>query len=157
VPDTPPPPQETAPQGDWSPFDSEVQFHLTDLLYWCAELSATNIDTLLELWARSMADFEASSPFQSCQDMYSTIDSSKLGNIPWECLVTGYSGNINEHSPRWMQANYKVWYCNPEAVITMMLDNPDFEGQFDLRPYVNLDADGKCRWSNVMSGNIAWR
>jgi hypothetical protein len=37
----------------------------------------------------------------------------------------------------------------------MMLDNPDFEGQFNLHPYVDLDADGKHRWSNVMSGNIA--
>jgi hypothetical protein len=57
---TPPPPQAAALQGDWSPFDSEAQFSLADLLYWQAELSSTNIDTLLELWARSLADVDAS-------------------------------------------------------------------------------------------------
>jgi hypothetical protein len=56
-----------------------------------------------------------------------------------------------------MQTSYEVWYRNPETVISMMLDNPDFEGQFDLCPYVDLDDAGRRHWSNVMSGNIAWR
>ena len=38
-----------------------------------------------------------------------------------------------------------------------MLSNPDFEGQFDLCPYIDLDAHGKCWWNNVMLGNLAWR
>ena len=52
---------------------------------------------------------------------------------------------------------YKVWYRNPDAVISVMLGNPDFNGQFDLHPYVNLNPDGTCQWNNVMSGNLAWR
>lgn len=145
------------PQGDWSPFDSEVQFSLADLLYRRAELSTTNIDTLLELWARSLADFDVSAPFRSYQEMLSMIDLSMHGDVPWQCLVTGVSEDIDEHAPSWMQTSYEVWYRDPNAVVSMMLDNPDFEGQFDLCPYIDIDTDGNRRWSNVMSGNIAWR
>jgi hypothetical protein len=157
--DTPPPPRSTAPQGDWSPFDSEIQFKLADLLYRRAELSTTNVDTLLDLWARSLADLDldAAAPFRSYQEMLSVIDSSMLGDVPWQCMVTGGSQDINEHTPSWMKTNYEVWYRDPDTVVSMMLRNPDFEGQFDFRPYVDIGADGKRRWNNLMSGNIAWR
>jgi len=45
----PPSPQETPVQGDWMPFSSEVQFKVADLLYRRTELSASNIDLLLDL------------------------------------------------------------------------------------------------------------
>ena len=38
-----------------------------------------------------------------------------------------------------------------------MLDNPDFKGQFDYQPYVELGRKGERCWSNFMSGNFAWR
>ncbi|KAF8267076.1 hypothetical protein EI94DRAFT_1771946 [Lactarius quietus] len=105
---TPPLPHATTQQGDWSPFQSEAQFMLADLLY---------------------------------SHMYAMIDASKLGDVPWQCLNTSYNGDIDDQSPKWMQTSYKVWYCDPEAMITNMLANPDFAGQFDF---------------NVMLGNIAW-
>ena len=52
---------------------------------------------------------------------------------------------------------YEVWYHNPDAVISAMLGNPDFNGQFDLHPYVDLNPDGTCRWNDIMLGNLAWR
>ena len=42
----------------------------------------------------------------------------------------------------------------PAAVLQ---SNPDFDGQFDLCPYIDLDKHGERRWNNVMLGNIAWR
>ena len=116
-----------------------------------------NINALLELWARSLANFDADAPFRSYQEMHSIIDSSMLGNVPWKCLVTGVSGDIDEHAPSWMQKNYEVWYRDPDTVVSTMLDNPDFDGQFDFCPYVDIGADGKHHWGNVMSGNVAWR
>jgi hypothetical protein len=56
-----------------------------------------------------------------------------------------------------MWTQYEVWYQDPEAVASSMLSNPDFDGQFDLCPYIDLDAHGKHRWNNVMSGNMVWR
>ena len=155
----PPSPQETPLQGDWTPFRNEVQFKVADLIYRRAELSASNIDALLDLRAESFKEFDASqhAPFENHQDLYSTIDSSTLGDIPWQCLVTEVSDNINERSPNWMRERYEVWYRDPEAVVTAMLSNPDFDGQFDLCPYIDLDRHGERQWNNVMSGNIAWR
>ena len=155
----PPSPRETPLQGDWTPFCTEVEFKVADLIYHRAELSASNINDLLDLWADSFEEFDASqyAPFENHQDLYATIDLSTLGDIPWQCLVTGVSDDIDEHSPSWMQAHYKVWYRDPEAVVSAMLSNPDFDGQFDLCPYIDLDGRGEHQWNNVMSGNIAWR
>jgi len=156
-PDAPPPPRETPQPGDWTPFDSKVQFELADLLYRRAEVSASNIDALLEIWAQSVHDFDASPPFKNHVDMHATIDSSVLGDVPWQCMVTQVPDDVNERTPIWMRNSYEVWYCDPEIVVSNMLSNPDFNGQFDLCPYVDLDAKGKRQWSNVMSRNIAWR
>jgi Plavaka transposase len=119
-------------------------------------MSATNIDLLMELWASSMEDFDASSPFRSHQHMHTIIDSSSLSDAPWKCLVSGFSESVTRDAPSWKQTDYEVWYRDPDQVVHMMLDNPDFNGQFDLCPYVELDKHGKCCWSNVMSANIAW-
>lgn len=156
-PDTPPLPRTTAQQGDWSPFSNEVQFELADLLYRRAELSATSVEDLLELWARSLSVSGTPAPFKSCREMHAFIDSSLLGDSPWQCLVSRHPDGTDEHAPEWKRTSYEVWYRNPDAVVSAMLDNPDFRGQFDLRPYIDLDEDGRRRWSNVMSGNIAWR
>ena len=118
------------------PFSSKVLFKVADLLYRHAELSALNINTLLDLWAQSFEEFDGDqhAPFVNHEDLHTTIDSSTLGDVPWQCLVTGVSGDTDEHSLSWMQTHYEVWYCDPRAVVSAMLSNPDFEGQFDLCP-----------------------
>ncbi|KAI9438055.1 hypothetical protein H4582DRAFT_2111606 [Lactarius indigo] len=149
-PGAPPQPRESASEGGWAPFENGVQFHLADLLYRRAEVSATNIDDLLRLWNESMAGSDTPAPFESHEHMYRLIDSS--------CLVTTIPEDVNETSPTWMRTAYEVWYRDSDAVVSAMLGNPDFQGQFDLCPYIDVNADGTRRWwSNIMSGNIAWR
>ena len=77
------------------PFNSEAQFKLADLLYRCAQVSALNIDTLLEIWAQSVHEFDTSAPFKSHDDIHTTIDSSMLGDIPWQCMVTQVPENVD--------------------------------------------------------------
>ncbi|KAN0120453.1 hypothetical protein V8E52_004280 [Russula decolorans] len=139
-PGVPPPRRETQPQGDldWAPFDDRVQFELADFLFRDAALSASKVNTLLDLWTRSIFEFDAPGPMKNHGELHTLIDSSTLGDVPW-------------------QYTYEVWYRNPEIVVSNMLANPDFDGQFDLRPYIDLDKHQKRRWSNVMSGNVAWR
>lgn len=52
---------------------------------------------------------------------------------------------------------YEVWYRDPLVVTRNLLDNPNFASEFDYSPYVELGRDGKRRWSDFMSGNLAWR
>ena len=143
-------------KGDWTPFEDEVQFKLADLLYHCAEVSARNIDPLLELWSLSMEGI-GSAPFGDHQDMHTAINSSTLGDVPWQCLTTRFKEDADDGDPIWMHTTYEIWYLDPDAVVSAMLANPDFNGQFDLHAYIDLDAKGERCWSNVMSGNIAWR
>ncbi|KAH8983439.1 hypothetical protein EDB92DRAFT_1890569 [Lactarius akahatsu] len=157
-PGTPPQPRESASEGGWAPFANGVQFQLADLLYRRAEVSNGNIDVLLQLWTEYMSNFDSPGPFESHEHMYRLIDSSVHGDVPWQCLVTAIPEDVDESSPSWMRTPYEVWYRNPDAVVSAMLSNPDFQDQFDLCPYIDVNADGtRRRWSNVMSGNIAWR
>ena len=141
---------------DWTPFTNQVQFELADLVYRRAELSAPIADTLLMLWADSMAGQDASAPFKNHEELHSTIDKSALGDSPWQCFVTNLPENVDKSTPSWMLKTYEVWYRNLDAVISAMLGNPDFDGQFDLCPYIDLNPDGTRRWNNIMSGNLAW-
>ncbi|KAH9957482.1 hypothetical protein BGW80DRAFT_1185947 [Lactifluus volemus] len=151
-----PTPRANATPDNWSPFESEVQFLVADLLYRRVEMSASNIDTLMELWETSLGIFGASAPFQSHRHMHAVIDSASLGDAPWRCLVTGFSEDVSRNAPTWKQMAYEVWYRDPDEVVRLTLDNPDFSGQFDVCPYIELDVNDKRRWANVMSANIAW-
>jgi Plavaka transposase len=152
-----PPPQTAVAQGGWTPFNSKAQFKLANLLYHRAEASASIIDDLLEIWEEVCIDSGTSSPLESHEEMHAIIDSSKLADVHWQCLQTEFTDPVDESAPAWMRTTYDVWYRDPERVVSMMLENPDFNGQFDLCPYIDLNAKGSRRWCNVMSGNIAWR
>ena len=152
-----PPPREQELPGEWAPFDSEVHFKVADLLYRHAQVSASNIDTLLELWAQSVEDFGASAPFRNHDELYMVIDSLPLGDVPWQCMETQIPEDGHQDASGWRHTTYEIWYRDPEIVVSNMLGNPDFDGQFDMCPYIDLDADGNRRWSNVMSANLAWQ
>lgn len=118
-------------------------------------MSQTNIDYLLELWGLSLMKHGDLGPFDNYQQLYETIDATRVGDAPWSCLAT--PADPDEAAPEWAKQEYEVWYRDPDVVITNMLDNPDFHGEFDTTPYVHLDAKGNRHWSDFMSGNFSWR
>lgn len=93
--------------------------------------------------------------------MYAAIDATKVSDAPWKCFSTTYTGNLGEDAPTWQLADYEVWYRDPDVVIANLLANPNFNKQFDyapyIAPYIKLDKSGQPRWSDLMSGNLAWR
>ncbi|KAH7917163.1 hypothetical protein BV22DRAFT_1026888 [Leucogyrophana mollusca] len=153
----PPPPRHDDEHNVWAPFTGQSQFLLADFLFRKVEMSAPNIDYLMELWAFETARYDGTSPFCSHKEAYEAIDSIRAGDVPWECLSVEPPDDLPAGAPTWKQNQYQVWYRNPDTVIKNMLDNPDFNGQFDYVPYVYTDGNGQRRWSNVMSGNYAWR
>jgi Plavaka transposase len=120
-------------------------------------MSTSNINAILDLWAESMSDLGGNSPMRTHRELHALIDLSTLGDVPWQCMVASPSEDDNDDVPDWMCAKYEVWYHNPDTVVSQILANPEFDGQFDLRPYIDLDDHGQRQWSNIMSGNIAWR
>ncbi|KAJ6622755.1 hypothetical protein B0H10DRAFT_1873823 [Mycena sp. CBHHK59/15] len=152
---TPPPPRSSASPDDWSPFADEVQFRTADFLFRRVEMSQGNIDYLLELWGLSMMKHGDLGPYDNYQQLYAAIDDVRVGDAPWKCFKTDSDARAN--APDWARQEYEVWYRDPDMVIRNMLDNPDFAGEFDTTPYVELDRDGQRRWSDFMSGNFAWK
>src|ERR1700722_19228872 len=111
----------------------------------------------MELWALSMAKHDDLGLFELYEHMYAAIDATRHGNAPWQCFSTSYDAPSALNVPSWRFAEYEVWYCDPAVVICNMLDNHDFQWQFNYEPHVELGKDGQRQWSDFMSGNFAWR
>ena len=118
-------------------------------------MSQGDTDTLMRLWAATTPDGYA--PFLNHQEMLATIDAIDLGDIPWQSFLVKYSGDIPPtNPPDWMLKEYTVYFRDPLSVVRSMIANPDFRGQFDYSPYMEFE-DGKRRWTDVMSGDWAWK
>lgn len=141
----------------WAPYEDEIAFRTADFLYRRVEMSGENINYLMDLWALSMARHDDLGPFESYEHMYASIDATAHGDAPWQQFSTTYDGDAGPDSPHWKIASYDVWYRDPDVVLRNLLDNPDFDGQFDYSPYVEVGKDGKRHWSDFMSGNFSWR
>ncbi|KAF9497958.1 hypothetical protein BDN71DRAFT_1481491 [Pleurotus eryngii] len=166
-PGSPPPPRDEPSNNDWTPFDYSTQFQ--NLLFHKDEMLASNLDKLFTLLGLNPLppatsdsdnsnmgiDPQASAPFKDHNDMYDTIDALKLGDALWQCLKVNPCGMAKE--PPWKQKIYKVWFRDPDIVLQNMLDNPDFNGEFDYSPYIEIDDKNNRHWGDVMSTNFAWR
>ena len=157
-PDTPPPPLTTQDINDWTPYSSRVEFETAEFLFKKTQMSKGDVDTLLMLWATSLVESNQLPPFANADDLHDVIDATTLGDAPWHTFSVRYNGNApNQETPPWMSADYQVWYRDPHVVLQNMFANPDFKEEIDYTCYREFSADGKRRYGNFMSGNLAWR
>ncbi len=80
-------------------------------------------------------------PFHSHQELHAVIDSSPLRDVPWQCIEM-QAPDHGDQAPSWRHTTYKVWYRDLEIVVSNMLSNTDFDGQFDMCLYIDLDIHG---------------
>ena len=154
----PPPRDSDRGPHDWTPYAGRVEFELADFIYRQNQMSASDIDTLLNLWGASAATSGGTAPFQNHKDLYSTIDATPLGDVPWQSFSLHFNGNLPEgEAPSWMDASYDVWFRDPRELIHNIIANPDFENGFDYAPYQERDAEGSRRYHNFMSANWSWK
>ncbi|KAG9317724.1 hypothetical protein JVU11DRAFT_1940 [Chiua virens] len=138
---------------DWSPFTGQHDFLLADFLFRHEEMSAGNINHLMGLWAFQALQQQPNSlgsnpsslgaPFLFAAHMYATIDQIQSGGAPWECMKVSPNMNRDENLPSWKRAEYEVWYCDVDCVLTKMLDNADFKDKFDYRSFTYTDSQGQ--------------
>ncbi|KAF7979332.1 hypothetical protein HWV62_42747 [Athelia sp. TMB] len=146
--------------NDFRPYTDRLQFEVADFLFTRNQMSAGNIDTLLALWAASLASHNDKPPFDSHKDLYSTIDSSSLGHVPWDSFSMRYKSTDPPHHgppPAWQAQEHEVWFRDPRILLKNMLSNPDFDGEFEYTPYHEYDADNNHRFQDFMSGDWAWK
>ena len=141
-------------------------------------MSQGNINRLLELWALSLLKHGGAAPFDTYKHIYDRIDAIEegkpfyfcdiwcllliwnwnwKGGAPWKCFKTSFSETVDDTEPNWKRQEYDVWYRDPEVVARNMLVNPDFDNEFDIAPFVELDKNGTRRRSDFMSGDFSWR
>ncbi|KAI6010048.1 hypothetical protein BKA83DRAFT_4467659 [Pisolithus microcarpus] len=150
-------PRQPKPLDDWSPYNSHLEFELADFIYTHNQMSAANLNILLELWAASLVEAGASPIFSSYKEMYRTIDKTEVGDVEWQSFTVKYTGGVEGDPMPWMHDEYDIWFRDPHKVVQNMLANPEFSKGMDYRPFREYDT--KCstqRWQNFMSGDWAW-
>lgn len=152
-----PPAWESFPNDDFSPFTSQAAFELADLLYRKDQMSAANINNLLQIWAATLPS-DQDPPFINKDDLYSTIDAVQIGDAPWSTFSLSYNGNISEGDKTpWKGSAYEVWYRDPRTILHNQLKNRDFASEIDFAPKEVYDEKGIRLFTDFMSGNWAWR
>jgi hypothetical protein len=120
-------------------------------------MSVGHINHILALWAVSLLIHNDEPPFANASHVYDTIDSTPLGDVPWECFSLQHSGIQPEgDASSWMEADYDVWFRDPRHLVHNILSNPDFKDDFDFAPLQEHAGDENHRFCNFMSGNWAW-
>ncbi|KAG1726100.1 hypothetical protein EDB19DRAFT_1945348 [Suillus lakei] len=153
----PAPPPDKSPD-DWTPYRDHVEFETVEFLYTRNQMSAGDINILLDLWAATLLKHNDKPPFADCHDLHRTIDSTPLGDVKWQSFKVQYTGEKPANAvPPWMDQSHDVWYRDPHEVIRNMLGNPDYEKEMDYRPFREYSADDdKRQWQDFMSGDWAW-
>jgi len=142
---------------DWYPYQGQIEFEVANFLYCQNQMSASDIDTLLNLWGASTATQGGAPPFQNHQHLHDTIDSTPLGNTPWESFSLRFNGYWPEGQvSSWMDTDYNFWLCNPCQLVHNIISNPDFKDGFDYTPYQEHNINGSHHYHNLMSANWAW-
>ncbi|KAI5980898.1 hypothetical protein EDD15DRAFT_2204812 [Pisolithus albus] len=96
-------------------------------------------------------------PFSDHNELYETIDATKLGDVRWDTFGLRYSGERpTDNVPPWMDEVYEYWFRDPSTLVENMFSNTEFDGEIDYAPYRDFTADDKRRYQNFMSGDWAW-
>ena len=117
-------------------------------------IAAGHIDFIFNLWAASLAAHQDSPSFSNHTEMYHAIDSTPLGDFPWQCFSLEYNGDVPQDGVRlWMDMEYDVWFHDPLDLMHKILLNPDFDGEIDYTPVQKYRSDGVHRYQNFMFCN----
>lgn len=154
-PDAAPLPKEVPPPDDFGPYCSLNQFRMADFLYRKVQMSAGEIDELMEI-----LDGDGNTPpFTDHKDLYATIDATERGHVAWQAFEVAYDGSDLDapNAPSWKRKNYTVYFRDPRAVLQQQLGNPDYKSEIDLSPRRVYDEKDEHVYENFMSGDWAWR
>ena len=111
-------------------------------------MSAANINIITGLWAVSLAPHHDSPPFANAKDLYDMIDSTPLGDTPWQSFTLNYNGPLpespgpNGENLPWMTADYDIWFCDAHLLVQEMISNPNFSNGFEYTALPRIQCRG---------------
>ncbi|KAJ7238115.1 hypothetical protein B0H12DRAFT_1204309 [Mycena haematopus] len=152
------PPAHGQDPAAWAPFGSRVEFDFAQFHFVQLQTSAANINTALDLWAASVIPYGGTAPWKNSDDLYATIDAIQSGDMPWKTYQLHYTGPLPPGTPpKWMTQMYEVCTRDLRAVLHHQLETTSFEDDIDMIPYRQFNHAGARVWSNLMSGEWAWK
>ena len=129
-----------------------------ELLFKQIQASKGSIDELLcTLGAYNITQDGRDAPFDDARDLFESIDAILYGDTPWETFTVRYAGPTNEDSPLWKRADYIINCHNARKVIHNMFGTKEFNSKFDITPYQEYLPNGSVCYSNMMSGEHAYK
>ena len=125
-------------------------------------MSEGDTDFLLNLMNGLLVAHGDTAPFWNHADMHSKIDTTTLGDTPWEHFSLNYNGPLpdgihKDDIPSWITEDHEVWYQDLVTLVENLLTNPDFKDGFNYVPYQEHTPKGSHRFHDFMLGNWAWR
>ncbi|THU92773.1 hypothetical protein K435DRAFT_829595 [Dendrothele bispora CBS 962.96] len=147
------PPPFDPPSNDYYLYEKRTSFELADLLYRREQMSGGNINELLRIWA---ADSDRDPPFANKADMLETIDTTIVGDIPWQCFTLSYDSPLPDKPEPWMKKKFEVYYRDPRLLLQQQLGSRDFVGEIDHAPKKVVDQNGRV-FENFMEGQWIWQ
>lgn len=157
---TPPlhPDSNTDEPYSWEPFASRADFDFAHFHFVEAQSSEGEINHALDILRAYLLPSGGHPPWANTQEMYETIDSIQNGDAPWEVIKIKYTGPKPERDvPAWMEETYELCTRNVRQVLHNQLATADFKDNFDPSPYQQFNGQGDRVYSNLMSGDWAWR
>lgn len=158
-PGSPPPPREERAIDDYSPYNSRAEFEFAEFIFAEEQMSAAKLDKHLNNLAALYPDSDP--PFADHKEMYSVIDATREGDVPWQSFSVSYDGELPDDEagevPSWMTAKYDVWFRDPLLAMEQQIGNPDFATEMDFAPKQVFDKGNKRQYTDLMSGNWAWQ
>lgn len=165
-PNSPPPPSvipnlDAGADNAWCPFEDRLAFDWAHYHFVELQSSEREINKGLDLWlaAKIKAGDNTPLPWSSAQEMYQTIDSIQEGDAPFVTIQFKYSGPLPEHPPAWMTETYEL--CTRDARILLhnqlATTGPAERDGFNERPYCQFNHEGDRVWSDLMSGEWAYK
>lgn len=126
-------------------------------------MSAKGINELMQIWSQfnSECGVERGPPFADAKDLYNVIDNAEHGDLPWQSFTVSYSGEEQADDPAgiptWMQAEFRVWHRNADAILSQQLANSDYAKELDFAPKQVWSDNDVRQYCDLMSGEWAWR
>jgi hypothetical protein len=138
----------------WHPFHSRVDFDFAHEHFVTVQSSAGQIDRAIDLWAASIMEYGANTPWKDSAQLYATIDTIQNGDAPWKVYHIHYKGPRPPGTPpKWMTQAYELCTRDSRQVLHHQLSSTQFKDNFNIAPYQqtnsNGTSDGKVRFSSV--------